>query len=157
MSTDILARVEVSAPRRWIGIVMLGGLGALLLWLAAISGGGGPGLRLFLLGLGALAIWLADTMRRATALHLELTETELRDSSGTVLARVDQIVGIDRGAFALKPSHGFLLKLQTPQPRRWLPGLWWRMARRVGVGGVTPASQTKMMAETIQALIANRG
>jgi hypothetical protein len=80
---------------------------------------------------------------------IELTETEIRTSNGEVLARMDEILAVDRGAFAFKPSNGFTLKLNTKKPRAWAPGLWWRFGRRVGVGGVTSAGQAKFMAEQI--------
>jgi hypothetical protein len=38
----------------------------------------------------------------------------------------------------------------------WVPGLWWRIGRSVGVGGMTGAAETKMMAEMIEAMIAVR-
>ena len=73
----------------------------------------------------------------------------LRDGNGRLLCRMDQIAGVDRGAFAFKPSNGFLVKLKEPMPRVWQPGLWWRLGRRIGVGGVTPAGQGKFMADMI--------
>lgn len=156
MNEEILAQVEASAPRRWIGVAMLAVLGAMLLWLALAQPPEGFGWRVFLLGVGALSIWVGMRMHQATSAVLILTASALRDSTGAVLAEVDQIEAIDRGAFAFKPSNGFMLKLSRKQPRRWMPGLWWRLGRRVGVGGVTPGSQTKAMAEIIQAMIAAR-
>ncbi|MFD1508932.1 hypothetical protein [Lacimonas salitolerans] len=153
---EILARVQVSQGRRLMGVAMLVGLGAMLLYLSVVQPPAGLGWRVFLVVFGVLAVFLGVRMHTATALDLELTADVLRDSSGTVLARVDQIEGIDRGIFAFKPSNGFLLRLSARQPRRWAPGLWWRMGRRVGVGGVTPRHQTKFMAEVIQAHIGDR-
>ena len=49
------------------------------------------------------------------------------------------------------------LKTKTPAARRWEPGLWWRIGRRIGVGGVTPASQSKVMADLISARLVIRG
>ena len=157
MANEVLARVRVSAPRRWIGVAMLAVLGALLLYLSLVQPPAGLGWRVFLLVFGGISVALAMKMWVATAAHLELTADALRDSTGTVLAQVDQIEAIDRGAFAFKPSNGFLLRLDSAQPRRWMPGLWWRWGRRVGVGGVTPGNQTKYMAEAIQTLLAERG
>ena len=77
----------------------------------------------------------------------------MRDSSGTVLARIDEIRSVVRGTFALKPSNGFTLVLNSKKPRAWMPGLWWRLGRRVGVGGVTNAGQAKFMAERISMMI----
>lgn len=82
----------------------------------------GAGLIVFLLAVGAASLWAAENMRRATTLTIELTEEGLRDSSGEVLARLDDIAGIDRGVFAFKPSNGFLLSTKTPATRVWRPG-----------------------------------
>jgi len=80
---------------------------------------------------------------------LVLSETELKDTAGNVLALLSDIEGVDRGMLAFKPSNGFVLRLKTSQPRAWAPGLWWRVFKRVGVGGVTPSGPTKFMAEQI--------
>lgn len=153
---EILARVQVSQARRWLGVAMLLGLGAMLLYLAVLQPPAGLGWRVFLLVIGVLSLALGLRMHSATMLHLELGPDALRDSTGRVVARMDQIEAIDRGAFAFKPSNGFLLRLSEPQPRVWAPGLWWRFGRRVGVGGVTPGHQTKFMAELIQARLSAR-
>ena len=153
--TEVLARVNASLGRRVLGLTALSLLGILVIYVALAKP---PALvwRVFLIGLGAGALWLADSMRRATSEVIELTETELRDTSGEVIARVADIEPIDRGFFAFKPSNGFLLKTRTPGLRIWRPGLWWRMGRRIGVGGMTPGHQTKVMSEIIAALLARR-
>ena len=92
-------------------------------------------------------------MRRVTELTIELTETDLQDSSGMVLAQIDDVRSVQRGTFAFKPSNGFTPVLKIKKPRAWLLGLWWRIGRRVGVGGVTSAGQAKFMAERINMMI----
>ena len=155
MGNEVLATVKASVVRRWIGIGTLGILGFLLIYVAFAQP---PAFtwQLFLLCVGALALWMADKMRRATERVIELTETELRDSSGAVLAQIGDIESVDRGFFAFKPTHGFLIKMKNPGARAWLPGLWWRVGRRIGVGGVTPGSQTRFMSEMLAAILAQR-
>ncbi|QFT59250.1 hypothetical protein FIU94_10475 [Sulfitobacter sp. THAF37] len=153
--TEILATVQSSAGRRVLGIGCLAVLGVLLIYMAFNSPPALPW-QVFLILVGAGALWCADAMRRATASRVELTPAVLRDADGTVIARVDQITGIDRGFFAFKPSNGFLLKLDTGGARVWRPGLWWRMGRRVGIGGMTPGSQTKFMSDVLSALLAQK-
>ena len=63
---------------------------------------------------------------------------------------------MDRGTFAFKPSNGFLLRTATKQPRLWKPGLYWRMGRRIGVGGITRAAEAKLMADVIAVRLAER-
>jgi hypothetical protein len=152
---EVLARVCASRGRRVLGLGSLAFLGVLLIYIAMAQ----PpdlGWQVFLLAMGAGALWMADAMRRATANVVELTPLMLRDSDGTVIARLEEIEAIDRGFFAFKPSNGFLLKTSAPQPRIWRPGLWWRTGRRIGIGGMTPGHQSKFMAEIIATILAER-
>ncbi len=152
---EVLAVARASTGRRFLGLVSLGLLGVLLIYIA-FAKPPSVGFQVFLLIIGGASLWCTDAMRRATASCVELTPKELRDGDGTVIALVADIQGIDRGFFAFKPSNGFLLKTKTPRPRRWRPGLWWRVGRRIGVGGMTPGSQTKVMSEIIALMIATR-
>ncbi len=152
---EVLAVVKASAGRRLLGLVALAGLGILLIYVAFASP---PSLmfRVFLILVGVGALWMADAMRKATASRVELTETGLRDADGTVIALLEDIQGLDRGFFAFKPSNGFLLKIRSRSGNHWRPGLWWRLGRRIGIGGMTPASQTKVMSELLSVLMAKR-
>lgn len=156
MSDEKLAVLRASAPRRWLGVAMLTLLGLLLVYTAVMRPPEVPGWRVFLIVVGLLSLWGADRMRRATALAVELTREGVQSSDGEVIAPLDQIASVDRGAFAFKPSNGFILRLKEPAPLRWQPGLWWRLGRRVGIGGVTPGTQSKVMADMLVALLAER-
>lgn len=155
MSDEVLLTVEASGLRRVMGVTMLAVIGVILLYVA-ISTPPSIAWLVFLLIVGTGALWLAMRMWQATTQRIELTEEELRCSDGTVIARVADIQTIDRGFFAFKPSNGFLIRTATPGARVWLPGLWWRAGRRIGIGGVTPASQSKAMSEILAAMIAQR-
>lgn len=152
---EVLAVVRASMGRRILGLSSLSLLGFLLIYVAFSQS---PSLlgQIFLIAVGAGSLWLADAMRRSTASHVELTPLMLRDGDGTVIARIDDIVSMDRGVFAFKPSNGFLLKTNPQKGRQWRPGLWWRFGRRIGIGGMTPGHQTKFMSELLSALMAKR-
>lgn len=156
MRDDILAEVNCRGPRRIVGITLLLMLGGLVLYLAFLQPPANLLWQAFLIGMGLISLWLAQKLQVATRRKLFLTETELSDSDGTVLARVEDIVAVNRGAFAMKPSNGFTLTLKNPAPRAWQPGLWWRLGRRVAVGGVTPGAQARPMADIIAIMIARR-
>ncbi len=156
-SDDILATVRASGGRRMIGLFSLWFLGLFLIYVALWSTSEIIW-QIVLMVLGGVAIWMADRMRRATAGAIELTASVLRDSDGTVIARVADIEKIDRGVFAFKPSNGFVLRTKpgAAGENAWRPGLWWRVGRRSGIGGMTPGTQTKYMTEVILALMAER-
>lgn len=156
MKEHDLARIDISAPRRWVAIAMLAALAGILLWVGLAHPPADLALRAFVVLFGGLVLFAADRMHRGTRSGLVLTRAGLCDGDGQVLARLDDIEKIDRGALAFKPTNGFVLKLAQRQPRRWVPGLWWCTGRRLGVGGVTIGPQTRMMAEILQTRIAAR-
>ena len=149
----IIARAAASPMRRGFACAVLYGLGGLLIYIALAQP---PAMIwiIFLIGFGAAVLFLAHRMRQATTVALELTQDTLRDDRGRVLAQLDQVRSVERGAFALKPSNGFTLVMHDKAPAAWQPGLWWRMGRRVGVGGTLSSGPAKFMAEQIALRIA---
>jgi hypothetical protein len=147
----ILAVLAPSMPRRWSGIAALIILGILLIWLA-FSAKPTFVWQVFYLVCGIGILWGADKMRRVTADRIELTRKVLRTSSGHVLTEVSNVRRVERGAFAFKPSNGFLVRLNKPSGKGWAPGLWWQSGTFLGIGGVVPGGQSRAMAEILTAL-----
>lgn len=154
---NAVAMITPSPVRRVISVSILYILGAIVLYLAITKPPAQIVYQVFLLLIGIGAVILGDKMRRATALSLFMTNDALVDSSGREICRLDDIMGIDRGAFAFKPANGFLLRVNKQLGRSWSPGLWWRMGHRIGVGGATSARQGKFMAEAIAMHLAMAG
>jgi len=152
----VLAVVRASTMRRGLGVTMLAALGLLLIYTGIMRPPAHFGWQAFLVVMGIIALWGAERMRRATQAAVELTDAGLRTSDGEEIVAMENIASVDRGAFAFKPSNGFILRLKGRAPVRWQPGLWWRMGPRVGIGGVTPGAQGKVMADIIAAKLAER-
>ncbi|MBO9432799.1 hypothetical protein J7394_01195 [Ruegeria sp. R13_0] len=155
MQDEVLATIEASSPRRVAGVAMLGSVGVLVIYVALASP---PELvwQVFLLAVGAASLWLAYRVWMATQDRIELTASELRTGSGQVIARVEEIEAVDRGVFAFKPSNGFLVRTREKASNVWAPGLWWRLGRRVGVGGMTASAEAKFMSEILSAMVLQR-
>lgn len=153
---EVLATLGVSSARLALGTVGQAALGALLIAVAVTAPTPGIGWRLLLLGLGAFAVWNAWELWKAGRRRLILTRESLSDDEGRQLCAIADVASVSRSVFAMKPARGFALTLRSPAPRAWVPGLWWRVGRRLGVGGVTSAIETRLMAETIEALLARR-
>ncbi len=154
-------QIAASPLRRGMATAVLVGLGGLLLWVAVVSwsgaaGGSGDLFRLALAVIGAGAVLAALRLRQATQACIVLSALGVSDDAGRVLAPLDNILGVDRGPFAFKPSNGFALRLARAMPAGWAPGLWWRFGRRLGVGGVLGRAETKAMAEMLTMMLADR-
>ena len=150
-------RIAPSMPRRALGVGMLATLGLLLVLVALARPPEALGWRLFLLLAGLGALWLARRMWRLSARGLVLTAAGLREAGpdGRWLAPIEAVERVERGTFAFKPSNGFLLRTRTPGPRAWSPGVWWRVGRRVGVGGVLRASEARAAADALHLILAS--
>jgi len=151
----VIAVAGASPGRRILACGVVYGLGALLIYLAFVEPPALP-LLIILVGFGCAILWLAETLRRVTRLQIVLRAEGLFVDNGMLLAEMDEIISIDRGALAFKPSNGFTLKLKSKHPRSWAPGVWWRFGRFVGVGGAVSAGQAKFMAERIALVLAQR-
>ncbi len=153
---DLVAIIRPSGPRRAFAIALLAAMAFLLLYLAFMMPPEDFLWQAFLVAVGLGSIYLAFRFRNATRSTLELRDGALSDSAGMTLCTLDEIVAVERGTFAFKPSNGFLLVLREKKSGHWSPGLWWRMGRRVGVGGVVPSGASKFMAEMIALKLAER-
>ncbi len=156
MEEKIISRLAPSLARRLLATGTTGGLGVVMVWLAATHPAPSAAL---LAGLGALALLSftgAALVWRATALGLELTREELRDTGGRQLFALDDVAEIEKGLLAWKPAGGFAVVLHDAKPRIWVPGLWWRVGRRVMIGGATNGGEAKAMADLMRAEIDRR-
>ncbi|MFT6426387.1 MAG: hypothetical protein ACJAYH_001278 [Celeribacter sp.] len=151
--------LPATLPRRLSAVVILGALGMIHFWIMLTTPPAAFVGKLFLLGVGALVLFGAYRVWTSTARDILLTPEDLREEGGRVLCRIEDIDHVQRGAFAFKPSNGFVVVLKdtVPRARSWAPGLWWRLGRRIGVGGVTSPGAGKAMADVLSARLTNNG
>lgn len=152
---EILMTLQVATARRLVAVSAQGLLGLLFVYLSFTFAGSLLARLALLLASGGCLLG-AITMYSVTRSAIELTNRELRETSGKVLAKLDDIASVDRGAFAFKPTNGFIVVLKETHPRAWRLGLWWRFGKRIGIGGVTNVGQNKAMAEILGGLLEKR-
>ncbi|MBR9863388.1 MAG: hypothetical protein GYB24_08130 [Rhodobacteraceae bacterium] len=153
---DVIATLKPSLGRRWFGALSLGGLGLVLILAVFYNPPEILALRIIMPLIGALFIWQAQWNLRVTSSALYLTRQGLFDDAGNQICALYNMREVDRGVFAFKPSNGFLVRLAEPEPKGWAPGLYWRLGKRLGIGGATNPAQNKAMAEAIEMLIMER-
>lgn len=154
--TEVLATLSPSPFRRVGATAALAALGCVPLWMLVFRTPQTPVAQAVLLAVGLFVVFLAYRLWQSTAVSLVLTRDGLFDSTGRPLAPLDEIAKVDRGMLAIKPSNGFVVTTRRPLGRGWSPGLWWRVFSWIGVGGVVPAVQAKVMSDALTALLADR-
>lgn len=155
-SQDILFEILPSEPRRIFGCMVQGLLGVLLIYITIARPPTNFGWTVFLVVVGVAAIATAVRGWRASGGAIVLKTTGLYDHTGAAIAPLENIDKVDTALFTFKPSNGFLVRLKEPASRAWQPGMWWRIGRRVGVGGVTAGASTKIVADTLAMMVADR-
>ncbi len=155
MSDPVIAKLEASPVRRGLALFVMMLLVSLLLYLG-ITTDASFFHKGFLVVVAATVFFMARAMQRGTTGHIELRDTGLFFENGQCLTLIDNITRVERGAFAFKPSNGFVVSLTQKTHRAWVPGLYWAFGTKIGIGGVTAPSDAKFMADTLAVLIAGR-
>jgi len=151
--SEILAKLEPTPLRRWFGVLMPAGLGLAMLYGAARTPPSQLVALFAMLAVSGLFLWAAVRLYRATAFSILLTRDHIASSSGEILCTIAEIASTDRGFFAMKPTNGLSVRLVSKGKRRWQPGLWWLVGKRLGIGGVTSPRQAKEMAAMLDLLV----
>lgn len=155
---DVLIRLPSSPLRRWALMLLVALFAAIFLQVGVELPMERPLVKIGAMLLGLLCIWQVIQLWKAGGRVIELTATELRENgTGRILARLEDIDRIDRSIIAWRPATGFLILLKQPS-RRWAttPGMWWRVGRRIGIGGITPKLEGKAMSELLAEMLRSR-
>lgn len=157
---DVIARLMPSQARRMFLSLVTGGMGGLLVVALVNAPPEGVLAGAALLGAAASFLFVAWRIWIGSNAFIELTDTALDEvEAGGARRRIcllDEIERVERGVVAMRPSNGFALRLHAPAPSAWGPGLWWRVGRRVGVGGMTSRADCKAMAEVLEFTLLGR-
>lgn len=151
-----IAELQISQGRRWLGVLALGILGVVLAGHGLLSPERSVSVQIVSVVLGAGFLWQAWRHLTMSKTGIVLTEDGLFDDSGDLICAFDNIGSVDRGMFAFKPTNGFLIRLRRPAGFRWIPGLYWRIGKRVGVGGATRSTEARVMADRLKILVDER-
>ncbi|NRA98881.1 MAG: hypothetical protein HRU32_03505 [Rhodobacteraceae bacterium] len=148
--------LQVSPPRHMLTVAVFSVLAFFMVSLGIEIFAGTPLSGVFLLVLGALAGFMAWRVWQARSQGVVLTRDALITFDDQVLCTVDDIDRVERSIFAVKPSGGFRVKLKSRHARGWVPGVWWRSGKSIGIGGITISPQARAMADVLAARLAIR-
>lgn len=150
------AEIRRPAAMRWLVLIALISLAFICGVVAVVAIERSP-VTMVLMGVGALGtLVVARALMANRATRVIFDGERLLDDTGVEICLLEDIAKVERGFALFKPSSGFVLALHAPRARGWAPGLWWRVGRRVGIGGATPSRAGRNMADAITAALAGK-
>ncbi len=105
---------------------------------------------LFVYVLAMLTLFGCFKFYQNTREELLLYEDRVASSSGELLFEVSNVKSIDNSLLSFKPSNGALIYLKSPMPMKVHYGLWWRVGKKVGIGGCTNRAEVNVMVDIIR-------
>ena len=155
-TSDILAELRPSKLRFGVTLVAIAAMGAVLAAMGLTNADVGLGLRTLAILGGIGLVFLAARVTAQGRSAVVLTRDGLFEITGRPICTVQDIANVDRGFTAIRPSTGFSVQLKTRHSAAWSPGLWWRFGKMVGVGGITPPTAGRFMADALATALKER-
>lgn len=153
---NIILKLKPSRGRRIVGAVLLMLCGFFILFYTVFAAQDALFFRVAALLIGALFLWQAQWNLRVSNTTITLTKEGLYAANGDLICRVSNMVEIDDGWFSFKPSNGFLVRLYEAEDPKWARGLYWRIGKRLGVGGAIEPAEVKALSAQLSLLIRER-
>lgn len=152
----IVLKAGFVQARRWLGVISLG-LPAVLVGIVILQGAiTSPQSLIIVLLIAAAFGWSAYRMWNVPIAGIEFDGSELRTQDGVVIAKLQDIVSVQTGIFALRPSNGFMMVMKDSERVPTRPGIYWRQGRHIGVGGLLQAAEAKAIGRALQFAVAKR-
>ena len=151
---------EVRRPElmRWVLLIAMAALFLLTVFVGVVGLSKSIIVTAVMFAFAAFVGWFGRQLLMSDASKVMFDGETISDDTGEVICRLEDIDRIERGLALFKPTNGFVLTLKAEAPRGWSPGLWWRMGKRIGIGGATPGRAPRNMADAINlALMQARG
>lgn len=151
-----IAEIRRPEALRWLVLIAMAALAALLFMGGIGAWARAPMTTFVMLPISGVLAWFAAALWRTRARAIRFDGETLTDDAGEVICTLDEIEEVNRGFILFKPTKGFVVTLKAARPWGWSPGLWWRLGRRIGVGGSTPGRGARDMADAITGALAMR-
>ena len=151
---DVVMELRQTPGRRWFSVLALLAVSGAAAWFVLFGPERNPGMRALLAAASAGFAFQAWRFRDEVRSSIRLTPEGLFDGGGDCIFRTDNVASVERGLLAMRPSNGFLVRLREPAGIRWIPGTYWRVGRRVGVGGSLRPADVRALSDRLAGLVA---
>ena len=96
-----------------------------------------------------LGLWFIRFLKRYSKIGFLINQSGLFNLDGSIICKMDDIERIDISPYTFKSANGFIVILKTKSSFNLTPGLYWRLGKRISIGGLVSKSESKFLSQTL--------
>ena len=96
-----------------------------------------------------LGLWFIRFLKRYSKIGFLINQSGLFNIDGSVICEIDDIERIDVSPYTFKSANGFIVILKTKSSFKSIPGLYWRLGKRLSIGGLVSKNESKFLSQTL--------
>ena len=94
-------------------------------------------------------LWFIRFLKRYSKIGFLINQSGLFNIDGSVICKIDDIERIDVSPYTFKSANGFIVILKTKSSFKSIPGLYWRLGKRLSIGGLVSKNESKFLSQTL--------
>ena len=100
-----------------------------------------------------LAIWFRSFLQRYSKVGFLINQSGLFNLDGSIVCEIGDIERIDVSPYTFKSANGFIVILKTKSSFKSIPGLYWRLGKRLSIGGLVSKNESKFLSHTLSGFL----
>ena len=96
-----------------------------------------------------LALWFTRFLKRYSKVGFLINQSGLFNLDGSIICEIGDIEIIDVSPYTFKSANGFIVILKTKNSFKLIPGLYWRLGKRLSIGGLVSKTESKFLSQAL--------
>ena len=90
-------------------------------------------------------LWFKRFLKRYSNVGFLINDTGLFNLDETIVCKMSDIARVDVSPYTFKSANGFIVLLKTQSSFKSIPGLYWRLGKRISIGGLVSKNESKFL------------
>ena len=96
-----------------------------------------------------LVLWFRRFLKRFSKVGFLINQSGLFNLDGSIICEIGDIEKIDVSPYTFKSANGFIVILKTKTSFKSIPGLYWRLGKRLSIGGLVSKTESKFLSQAL--------
>ena len=93
-----------------------------------------------------LGFWFKNFLKKYSKVGFLINEQGLFNLDKSPICKMHEIDRVDASPYTFKSANGFIIILKTKNSFESVPGLYWKLGKRISIGGLVSKNESKFLA-----------